>query len=64
MREKTVPDPLDEAIDAYAAALHLPVKSEWKSEVKLQLQVILRHGALVGEFPLPDDIEPEPVFKA
>ena len=29
-----------------------------------QLQVILRHGALVAEFPLPDDAEPAPVFKA
>ena len=29
-----------------------------------QLQVILRHGALVAEFPLPDELEPAPVFKA
>lgn len=57
-------DPLDHAIDAYAAALRLPVKSEWKVEVKNQLQVILHHGSLVAEFPLPDDGEPAPVFRA
>lgn len=57
-------DPLDDTIDSCAAALRLPVKSEWKAEVKIQLQVILRHGALVSEFPLPDETEPAPVFKA
>jgi len=57
-------DALDETIDTFAAALRLAVEPEWKAEVKVQLQVILRHGALVIEFPLPDETEPAPVFKA
>ncbi len=57
-------DPLDIAIDAYAAALRLPIDPLWKAEVKIQLQVCLRHGALVTEFPLPDGAEPAPVFEA
>jgi len=57
-------DPLDHMIDAGAIALRLPLDPQWKAEVKVQLQVILRHGALVAEFPLPDDAEPAPVFKA
>lgn len=57
-------DPLDETIDACAAALRLAVDPAWKPEVKVQLQVILRHGVLVTEFPLPDDLEPAPVFSA
>jgi hypothetical protein len=30
----------------------------------MNLQVTLRHAALVGEFALPDDAEPAPVFEA
>ena len=57
-------DPLDEIIDADANALGIPVKPEWKAEVRNQLQVTLRHGALVAAFPLPDETEPAPVFEA
>lgn len=57
-------EPLDDMVDAGAQALGIPLDPLWKSEVKTQLQVILRHGALVDEFPLPDDLEPAPVFKA
>jgi hypothetical protein len=57
-------DPLDDIVDAGAQALDIPLEPPWKAEVKTQLQVILRHGASVAEFPLPDDTEPAPVFKA
>jgi hypothetical protein len=57
-------DPLDEMIDAATGALRIPLEPEWKAEVKTQLQVTLRHGALVAEFPLPDDAEPAPIFRA
>ena len=57
-------DPLDKLVDAGAQALDIPLEPAWKAEVRTQLQVILRHGAAVAEFPLPDDIEPAPVFKA
>jgi hypothetical protein len=57
-------DPLDDAIDAWAAALQISIRPEWKTEVKTQLEVILRHGSLVTDFELPDDIEPAPVYEA
>jgi hypothetical protein len=60
----TMIDPLDSLIDANAAALRLQIEPQWKAEVKIQLQVILRLGSLVAEFPLPDDTEPAPVFEA
>jgi hypothetical protein len=57
-------DPLDEFIDAAAAALQLPVDPAWKPAVKTHLQVTLRLGATVSAFALPDEAEPAPVFKA
>jgi hypothetical protein len=57
-------DPLDDMVNAVAQALGIPLEPQWRAEVKTQLQVILRHGALVAEFPLPDELEPAPVFKA
>ncbi len=57
-------DPLDDMVDAGAQVLGISLEPQWKAEVKVQLQVILRHGALVAEFPLPDELEPAPVFKA
>ena len=57
-------DPLDDLVDAYAATLGIPVAPEWNAEVRNQLQVVLRHGALVAAFPLPDETEPAPVFRA
>ena len=32
--------------------------------VKANLEVTLKHAAIVAEFKLPDDAEPAPVFKA
>lgn len=57
-------DPLDALIDAAAGALELPLDPAWKPAVRANLEVTLRLGRLVGEFPLPDDAEPAPVFEA
>jgi 1-carboxybiuret hydrolase subunit AtzG-like len=57
-------DPLDDYITAAAAALSLPVAPEWRPAVKANLEVTLKHGALVAEFALPDEAEPAPVLKA
>jgi hypothetical protein len=57
-------DPLDDYIIAAASALALPVAPEWRAAVKANLEVTLKHGALVAEFALPDEAEPAPVFKA
>jgi hypothetical protein len=57
-------DPLDDFIEAAAAALRLPLEAAWKPAVKTNLEVTLKHAATVGDFKLPDEAEPAPVFKA
>lgn len=57
-------DPLDDYIDAVAMVLNLPIEPAWKPAVKANLQVSLRLGRLVDEFPLPDEAEPASVFTA
>jgi len=60
----TKPDPLDDFIAASARVLALPVRTEWQPAVKANLDVTLKHAALVAEFKLPDDAEPAPIFTA
>jgi hypothetical protein len=57
-------DPLDEMIAQSAEALGITIDPAWMPEVRGHLQVTLRLGALVTSFPLPDESEPAPVFKA
>ena len=57
-------DALDQFIEAAARALSLPVEPEWKPAIRANLQATLKHAALVDEFPLPDEAEPAPVFRA
>ena len=57
-------DPLDALVVAGTQALRLPLDPAWQGSVKFNLQLILRLGGLVDEFPLPDDAEPAPVFHA
>jgi hypothetical protein len=58
------PDIVDALVTAGTAALKLPLEPAWHAGVKFNLQLILRMGALVDEFALPDDAEPAPVFYA
>jgi hypothetical protein len=58
------PDPLDDYIDAAARLLDLPLDPVWKPAVRGYLDVTLRLGAMVGDFELPDEAEPAPVFVA
>lgn len=58
------PDPLDALIAAGAQTLGLALDPAWTAAVKFNFELILRHAALVDEFPLPDDTEPAPVFHA
>jgi hypothetical protein len=55
---------LDQFIEAAARALSLPIEPEWKPAIRVNLEMTLKHAALVDEFPLPDAAEPAPVFKA
>jgi hypothetical protein len=57
-------DTLDQLIEAAARMLSLPIEPEWKATIRANLEMTLKHAALVDEFPLPDEAEPAPVFKA
>ena len=58
-----IPD-LDEFITASARVLALPVDPAWYPMIRSNLEVTFRLAALVASFPLPDDAEPAPVFRA
>jgi hypothetical protein len=57
-------DPLDDFIAAGARAMELKIDKAWLPAVRGHLAVTLGMGALVASFPLADDAEPAPVFKA
>ncbi len=65
---KSPPPPKRDAIAslvvANAQTLGLTLDPSWEASVKFNLQLILRHAALVDEFPLPDDAEPAEIFHA
>jgi hypothetical protein len=51
-------------VAAAAPALGLQMDPAWEASVIFNLQLIMRHAAIVNEFTLPDDAEPAPVFRA
>jgi hypothetical protein len=63
-KSDTTRDPLDDFVTAAALALDLPVEPQWRAAIKTNLQITLRLGKLVGDFALPDDAEPAPVYDA
>lgn len=50
-------------IDA-AAVLGIELDPAWIDPVRFHLDLSLRAARLVAEFPLPDDLDPAPVFQA
>jgi hypothetical protein len=57
-------DPLNDYVVTSAQTLGLPIDPNWLAAVKANLDVTLKHAALVAEFELPDDAEPAPIFAA
>lgn len=55
---------LDDFITAAARVLDLPLEQEWQDAIKANLEVTLRHAAMVAEFALPDEAEPAPIYRA
>jgi hypothetical protein len=51
-------------VAAAAPALGLQMDPAWEASVAFNLQLLMRHAALVNEFALPDEAEPAPVFRA
>jgi Protein of unknown function (DUF4089) len=54
----------DDFITASARALALTVDPLWYPAVRTNLEVTWKLARVVGEFALPDDAEPAPVFRA
>ena len=59
----STPD-LDEFIAASARVLALPVDPAWYPAIRFNLEVTFRLATLVADYPLLDDAEPAPVFRA
>ncbi len=57
-------NPVSEMAAASAQALGLKLDPAWEAGVTFNLQLILRHAALIDEFALSDDAEPAPIFRA
>jgi hypothetical protein len=55
---------LDALIDAGTAVLGIDMKPEWRQAVRMHLAISLSHAATVLEVPLPDHLDPAPVFRA
>ena len=56
-------DPLDDVIEKFARLLGIKIDKAWMPAIRANLQVTLRHGALVTAFKLDDEAEPAPVFE-
>lgn len=56
-------DSLDTFIEAAAKALDLPVEPAWTPSIRVHLEVTLAQARLVDAFPLPDTVEPAPVYR-
>jgi hypothetical protein len=55
---------LDAYIAAGVALLGIPVRPEWRDAIRLHLGVSFAMARSVADFPLPDDADPAPVFRA
>ena len=51
-------------LDASASLLGLTVEPAWRVGVLLNLKATAAAAALVLDFPLDDELEPAPVFRA
>lgn len=55
---------LDAIIDAATALTGIPLAPDWRENIRTHLAITLRLARLVQDFPLPDETEPAPVFRA
>jgi len=50
-------------VERLAALLGLPLEPESRAAVAEHLDGLLTVAHLLAEFPLPDDVEPAPIFR-
>jgi hypothetical protein len=55
---------LDAWLDANAALLGITVAPEWRDTIRLHLRITRDMAQRVSEFPLPDEADAAPVFRA
>jgi len=53
---------IDAFIDSGCRLLGVVVQDEWRAAIRLHLRLSLDHAHHVGEFELPDEADPAPVF--
>jgi hypothetical protein len=58
------PDAVNALAAAGVKALAVPVEPAWHATIVFNLQLLLKHAALIDAFALPDESEPAPVFRA
>ena len=63
MAESPTTEGLGAYVDETARRLGLPIAREHRPGVIQFTEGLLAAAALVMEFPLPDDVEPSPVFR-
>ncbi len=54
----------DAYVDAAAALIGLPIAREHRAGVVVNLERLAAMARLVMDFPLPDEVDPAPVFRA
>ena len=54
----------DAVIDAMAPLLGLAIEPEWRAAVAMNVKTVAAAAGLVLAFPLGDEAEPAPVFRA
>ncbi|HET6197800.1 MAG TPA: DUF4089 domain-containing protein [Acetobacteraceae bacterium] len=57
-------DDLDAWLDANAALLGIPVQPEWRDAIRQHLRLTRDLAGRVMEFPLSDEADPAPIFRA
>lgn len=57
-------DAVERIVLANAQTLGLPLDPAWLKGIVFNLRLVLRHAALLEEFPIDEDTEPAPVFHA
>jgi len=55
---------LDAWLDGTATLLGITVSDEWRETVRQHLRITRDVAQLVMDFPLPDEADPAPVFRA
>ena len=50
-------------VEALAAAVGLAIDPAWRPAVAEYLAELLEAAALLDAFPLPEDVEPAPIFR-